>query len=356
MPKIRQAEGRRQRQLDNHLTSIIRLRPIEENSSFAKLIIAAAHSSSPHNSAKAELSVYGLQVFISKLSKKLHLHVRNCPACALYRAQEGRIDDLVHSRRLGAADYILRYNLWLTCQKVVLCGLAGPLRCDNSTIFALLLLELPLKTLQIIPLRDYSCSALYLALLTYAQKNLERCQMIVSDNGSQLSPFHTGVLGYRSTSQQDEDNPLTSWFKLSLSRYGENLQKKWDLFKGALQETQIPQLDRNVCENFKINFSRIQFNLQSELDIHQWMYLFALASKSVATRPIARSSSGAFFTPQKVLQLLSQAGSMELDPEFCPPIARSDDLQVRLEKAGSHLLQMRKELSFYLRGGKVGTH
>ena len=39
---------------------------------------------------------------------------------------------------------------------------------------------------------------------------------------------------------------------------------------------------------------------------------------------------------------------METEPEFPPPIARTDDLQMKLEQAGERLLHLRTELSYYL--------
>ena len=92
-----------------------------------------------------------------------------------------------------------------------------------------------------------------------------------------------------------------------------------------------------MCKHVETRLFRIQFK-----------YLFALASKSVATRPICRSTNGGYFTPQKILQLLNQTGSMETEPEFPPPIARTDDLQMKLEQAGERLLHLRTELSYYL--------
>ena len=341
-------EGRRQRQLDTHFRSIVRLRPLQDGSTFERLILSAAHQFSAHNSARSELSIWGLQVFISNFSRKLNLVVKSCSACALYRAVEGRKDNLIQSGSLGSAEYLLRTNLWLSCKKLVLCDLAGPLTCDNTTIFALLFLELPLKTLQILPLKNYSCSALYLALLTYSQKNLERCQILISDNGSQLSPFHNGVLGYQTTLHQEADDPLNAWFKLSLSTYGEQLQKN-GIFLKVLSKNHKSLAAVEMCVSaLKRVFYEYNLNLQSELDIFQWQYLFALTSKSVATRPICRGSKGEFFTPQKILQLLNQAGSMDTKPEFPPPIARTDELQIKLEQAGEKLLSLRSELSYYL--------
>ena len=95
-------------------------------------------------------------------------------------------------------------------------------------------------------------------------------------------------------------------------------------------------------------FYEYNLNLRSELDIYQWEYLFALTCKSIATRPICRGSKGEYFTPQKVLQLLNQTGSMNVEPEFPPPVARTDELQVKLEQAGERLISLRGELSFYL--------
>ena len=346
--KIQVIEGRRQRQIDTHLRSIVRLRPLQNGSAFERLILSASHQFSPHNSARSELSVWGLQVYISNLSRKLNLVVKNCPACALYRAVEGRKDNLIQSRSLGSADYLLRNNLWLSCKKLVLCDLAGPLTCENSSIYALLLLELPLKTLQILPLKNYSCSALYLALLTYSQKNLERCQVLISDNGSQLSPFHNGVLGYQSTLHYEADDPLHAWFKLSLSTYGEQLQKH-GLFLKVLSKNHKSLAAVEMCVSaLKRCFYEYNLNLRSDLDIFQWEYLFALTCKSIATRPICRGSKGEYFTPQKVLQLLNKTGSMNEEPELPLPVARTDELQVKLEQVGERLISLRKELSYYL--------
>ena len=74
--EIKVIEGRRQRQLDNHFGSIVRLRPLQEGSTFERLILSAAHQFSAHNSASSEMSIWGLQIFISNLSRKLNLVVR----------------------------------------------------------------------------------------------------------------------------------------------------------------------------------------------------------------------------------------------------------------------------------------
>ena len=39
---------------------------------------------------------------------------------------------------------------------------------------------------------------------------------------------------------------------------------------------------------------------------------------------------------------------MDIEPEFPPPIARTDELQVKLEQAGERLISLRSELSYYL--------
>ena len=95
-------------------------------------------------------------------------------------------------------------------------------------------------------------------------------------------------------------------------------------------------------------FYEYNLNLRSDLDIFQWEYLFALTCKSIATRPICRGSKGEYFTPQKVLQLLNKTGSMNEDTELPLPVARTDDLQVKLEQVGERLISLRKELSYYL--------
>ena len=147
---------------------------------------------------------------------------------------------------------------------------------------------------------------------------------------------------------QEADDPLHAWFKLSLSTYGEQLQKH-GIFLKVLSKNHKSLAAVEMCVSaLKRVFYEYNLNLHSELDIFQWQYLFALTCKSIATRPICRGSKGEYFTPQKVLQLLNQAGSMDIEPEFPPPIARTDELQVKLEQAGERLISLRSELSYYL--------
>ena len=92
---------------------------------------------------------------------------------------------------------------------------------------------------------------------------------MISDNGSQLSPFHNGVLGYQSTLHQEADDPLHAWFKLSLSTYGEQLQKH-GIFLKVLSKNHKSLAAVEMCVSaLKRVFYEYNLNLHLELDIFQ---------------------------------------------------------------------------------------
>ena len=179
-----------------------RLRQIESGSIFERFILLATHQANFNNLSKARVSIFSLNVHILGLEEKLRKLQMTCNSCNLIRAQRSRLDDLLQNDRMGPSSQLYRVTQWQKGKTYHMIDLAGPASTyignsqNRKKFYIFLGLQLPLKQITCIPIRDYSSQSVYLGLLEYAAKVGGRLDIVASDSGSQFGPFQNSAMVY----------------------------------------------------------------------------------------------------------------------------------------------------------------
>ena len=349
--------GRRQRNnfgTDKHVKEL-RLRPIESNSMFEKLLLFSAHQASFNNLSKAKVSIYSLNVYISKLEEKLRDLQRHCSSCNLTRGRRNRLDDLVKNSLLGPSSQLYRVQHWLAGESYHMIDLAGPAHMAVShqgrsrKFYILLALQLPLKQLTCIPLKDYSTQSLYLGLLEYSAKIGGEMRLVAADSGSQLGSFQNAAMGYEE-GRMDTEGPeeKAEWVNLILGRRKQQLENN-HIFLKIISGAHKHLAPIEQCVSV-LKFTLASFNkrLTSSLDMFQWNYVLRLTEKTILTRPLAASSTGRIWTPQCLLNLLGRADHHDGDLGGLDPKAKTNIVVADLERFEQRMLVIRQEVAHIL--------
>ena len=155
-----------------------------------------------------------------------------CSQCNLMRGQRHRLDDLVQNDFLGPSSQLFRVKQWQQGRTYHMIDLVGPASTylanaqNKKKFFILVCLQLPLKQLTCIALKDYSAQSLYLGLLEYSAKIGGRLDLIAADAGSQIGPFQNEAIGY-DEELVDEELPQQSfnWARMILGKRQKQLEQ-----------------------------------------------------------------------------------------------------------------------------------
>ena len=347
--------GRRQRNIfENQQIEELRLRPVRPDSPLATLILTAAHAASFDNLIKAKLSIIHLNVFIQKTEERLRRLGNDCPSCNLVRAMRGRMDNLVKNDRRGPSSQLYRILKWNQSTTYHLADLAGPCHTylghtqQTAKFYVLLFLQLPLKQLHLVAVKDYSSSALQLGFLEYQAKVGGKISLLTTDAGSNFSVFHNNTLGFQDRSEEEMPPRQRLWFDLLMGRKGSQLKDAGIHLKLTSQQHKSANQVESAVSSLKKTLAAINKKVGSTLDVFEWNYIFRMVEKSILTRPLGISATGRIYTAQCLLSLLGQTLEQNEDLLIPEPEAKSDVAIENLSQLEERLKRLRKEIGFIL--------
>lgn len=330
-----------------------RLRQIEPNSIFEQFILSAAHQAGFNNLSKAKISIFSLNVYILGLEEKLRKLQMSCSCCNLIRAQRHRQDDLLQNDMLGPSSQLFRVKQWQKGTSFHMIDLAGPAHTyignaqSKRKFFILLGLQLPLKQLSCIPIKDYSSQSLYLGLLEYAAKIGGRLDLIAADAGSQIGPFQNSAMGY-TEDNVDGGTPLQSynWTNMILGKRKRQLEDNHIFLKIISGAHKHLAPVESCVAILKYTLASLNRRLTTPMDVYQWNYALRLTEKTVISRPIAASRSGRLWTPGCLLNLMGKCQNDDI-ADFRPQ-AQSDTVIDQLQNFEENMIRIKTEVAYVL--------
>ena len=345
-------EGRRQRGYHDRTVRIPRFRPIDPSSPFADILIKAAHHfSKGKNLNQAILGLLNLSVHISGQTQLLQRLQLECNSCRRRRAQQGRKNDTVKLTKLGPTDFMNRAMNWKTGQSSTIVDILGPLRAfsnyqdsEQIKIFAALFIQLPLKTVTILPLQSYSSAHLLQAIKTYVNLTLRPVQLWASDAGSNLSRFSTQNPGYEDC-EVEETLKVKTWRELATGERGRDLKTLGVHVKICAKDHKVvSQVEQAIFSTKKVLYS-FNKSTQSPLTFFDWMYLFSEVSACIASRPICSTAEGRLYSAVSILSAMEKAGSFMGEDQIYVHKTGKDKVSAQLDLMAQHMQELRETIS-----------
>ena len=347
-------EGRRHRGYLERKLRRSRLRSLNSKSEFESTLLMAAHASCKgQNLPKAELSLLNVHIYIESMREKLQELQKNCPACRRRRALAQGERDKVRKQELGPSDYMARSIRWMEGKQTAILDVVGPLASfgtfEGSSVtkmFAVVIVELPLKTCHILPLRSYASEHFLLAMRTYV--NLRMCPMDIwiGDAASNFKRLQNTSAGF--VSQEDEDHQGE---KLKLYRDLETGDGKQRLKEAGLF-VRVSSGDHAVVGSCEVVVATVKQCLRSygksmhtALTFFEWENVFSQVSLCIASRPIHSSKEGKLFTAMGILNLMGRTGVHWGDDNLDVKLDGADKVSERLSKMEENMLQMKKQVA-----------
>ena len=346
-------EGRRHRDYEERKLRRTRLRNIEEGSELEAILLREAHRASRGlNIAKAELSLVNLHVHIPNAKKKLQQVSHQCPACRRRRALTGRRDDKSRKEELGPSDYLLRSLRWRGARQTVVLDVYGPQRCQGlfeggavGKIYGLVLLQLPLKTCRIIPLRSYASEHFLLAMKTYICLQMAPMEVVIGDAASNFRRLQNASSGYINNEEdQDQKEKIRLYKELETGDAKERLAEAGVFIKIASGDHSVVSNVEKAVDCVKQLLHNCTHSLRSPLTFFELEYVWSMVSLCIASRPIHASANGRLYTAQSLLQLMGQSG-LHLGDDKLDVRLGDDEVTERLELMEDRMFELKSSVA-----------
>ena len=346
-------EGRRHRDYEEKKLRRTRLRNIEEGSRLETVLLREAHRASRGlNIAKAELSLVNLHVHIPHAKKKLQQMSHQCPACRRRRALTGRRDDKSRKEELGPSDYLLRSLRWRGARQTVVLDVYGPQRCQGlfeggavGKIYGLVLLQLPLKTCKIIPLRSYASEHFLLAMKTYISLQMAPMDVVIGDAASNFRRLQNSSSGYINNEEdQDQKEKIRLYKELETGDAKERLAEVGVFIKIASGDHSVVSNIEKAVDCVKQLLRNCAHSLRSPLTFFELEYVWSMVSLCIASRPIHASANGRLYTAQSLLQLMGQSG-LHLGDDKVDVKLGDDEVTERLELMEKRMFELKSSVA-----------
>ena len=347
-------EGRRHRNYDEQKLRRSRLRSIKGGSQLESTLLKAAHDATRgQNLPKAELSVYNLQVHIVDLKKKLQKLQHSCCSCRRRRALSSKETDKVKKRELGPSDYMNRAIRWLEGKQTAVIDCVGPLQCWGTfegshltKLFAVVIIELPLKTCHIVPLRSYSSEHFLLAMRTFVARRLAPMDIWIGDAGSNFKRLQNSSAGFLLEDEElHQDEKLNLYKELETGDKVERLREAGLFIRASSGDHSVVGVCEKAVATVKQCIRSFGLTTQSPLTYFEWDYLWAQVSHCIASRPVHSSKDGRLYTAMGLLNLMGRTGWHIGEDQLDVKINSKDEVSARLEKMEEHMASVKRQVA-----------
>ena len=344
-------EARRQRQYSEKVIKLPRFRHIDPGSSWAKLLIKAAHNFvKGRHIERAQLGLTNLSIYMVNISEALLAIQKECTTCRRLRGRLARATDAIKLTNLGPCDYLARAAAWRTGQTTVILDLLGPLQAWSSmaddlqtTIYAAVFLQLPLKTVKILPVQSYSSADLLQTIKIYINQSFRPVQLWVSDAGSNITRFTTHNSGYEETPVMAEGK-LKAWQDLATGERGKELRNSGVHIRVCSKNHKVvSSVEQAVYSTKKVIYA-FDKGLKTPLSMWDWLFIFSEVEASIKSRPLCATSKGRLYSAGSILSALEQAGLHLGDDQLYVHPGGDAEVTAQLDAMTNHLLELRQQI------------
>jgi len=262
-----------------------------------------------------------------------------------------RDTDAVKLQKLGPCDFMNRAMKWRSGNVSTILDLIGPLKAwsnfeysEEIKFYAVLFVQLPLKTVSILPVRSYSAEHLYHTIRVYVNIKMQPCQLWVSDSGSNLSRFSTQNPGYEEY-EEDQNAKVKAWQDLATGERGKDLENLGVFVRITSGDHKVvSSVEQAVWTTKKVLFS-FDRSLKTPLTSYDWAFVFSEVSACVASRPLCATAEGRLYSAMSILSSLEQAGMYMGDDQVYVHLQGKEQVTARLEEMSRHLSELREMIA-----------
>ena len=345
-------EARRQRNYYDKLIQLPRMRHIDPDSSWAQLLLRAAHNYvKGRHIEKAHLGIVNLSIYLTNTAEALLKVQRECPACRRLRGRLARATDAIKLTNLGPCDYLSRAADWRKGQSTVVLDILGPLQTWASVennlqtkLYGAVFMQLPLKTVKILPVQSYSTADLLQTIKIYVNQSFRPVQLWLSDAGSNLSRFSTGHSGYEEEQQPVAQGRIKAWQDLATGERGRQLKDAGVHIRICSKNHKIISTVEQAVYSTKKVIYAFDKNLKSPLTVFDWMYIFSVVESCIKSRPLCSTKRGQLYSAGSILNALEQAGLHLGDDNIYVHPEGDEEVTAQLEAMNLHLLELREQV------------
>ena len=347
-------EGRKHREFKEKVLRRTRIRKIEAGCEFEELLLSACHASvKGQNLPKAELCLTNLQILITNAKSKLQKLQHICSSCRVRRALNQRQDDLVKKIEKGPQDYLCRSLKWRGGSSTAVLDCLGPLQCygtvvgsEITKIFAVVIIELPLKTCHILPLKSYSTEDFLIAMRTYINRRMQPMELYVGDAASnflRLQNSSPGFLPEEETYWQSEKIKLFKEMETGDKR--RRLENAGLFIRAPSGHHEMVSVTEKAVATVKEVIRGHGRSMRAPLTIFQWEFLWSQIILCIASRPIHSSKDGKLYTAMSLLSAMGQCGQHFGDDQLQYDTEGDDEVSERLKEAEEDMMKIKEEVS-----------
>ena len=344
-------EARKQRKYDERVIRLPRLRHIDPESTWAKLLLKAAHNYvKGRNLEKAHLGLTNLSIYLKNNMEALLEIQRECSACRRLRGKLARATDSIKLTNLGPCDYLARAGAWRSGQSTVILDILGPLKTWSNMeegfqtkIYAAVFLQMPLKTVRILPVESYAAADLLQTIRIYVNQSFRPVQLWISDAGSNISRFATQHSGYEED-QEVTEGRLKTWQQLATGERGKQLKDCGVHVKICAKNHKVVSSVEQAVYSVKKTIYSFDKNLKTPLSMFDWLFVFSEVESCIMSRPLCSTSRGRLYSAGSIMAALERTGLHLGEDQIYVHSEGADKVSAHLDKMSQHLLELREEI------------
>ena len=344
-------EARKQRKYDERVIRLPRLRHIDPESTWAKLLLKAAHNYvKGRNLEKAHLGLTNLSIYLKNSLEALLEIQRECSACRRLRGKLARATDAIKLTNLGPCDYLARAAAWRSGQSTVILDILGPLKTWSNMeeglqtkVYAAVFLQMPLKTVRILPVESYAAADLLQTIRIYVNQSFRPVQLWVSDAGSNISRFATQHSGYEEE-QELTEGKLKTWQQLATGERGKELKNCGVHVKICAKNHKVVSSVEQAVYSVKKTIYSFDKNLKTPLSMFDWLFVFSEVESCIMSRPLCSTSRGRLYSAGSIMAALERTGLHLGEDQIYVHSEGADKVSAHLDKMSQHLLELREEI------------
>ena len=212
-------------------------------------------------------------------------------------------------------------------------------------IYGLVLLQLPLKTCKIIPLRSYASEHFLLAMKTYISLQMAPMDVVIGDAASNFRRLQNSSSGYINNEEdQDQKEKIRLYKELETGDAKERLAEVGVFIKIASGDHSVVSNIEKAVDCVKQLLRNCTHSLRSPLTFFELEYVWSMVSLCIASRPIHASANGRLYTAQSLLQLMGQSG-LHLGDDKVDVKLGDDEVTERLELMEKRMFELKSSVA-----------
>ena len=315
------AIGRTQRDWLESRDMVPRFHPLSPSSSFYSLCLQEAHRSSLGLSPElAKLYLVSLNIYLPGANKRLKDFAKDCTACNISVARQGRSDTLTKSNHAGPSGLLTTLGTLSPGMSVMQVDLTGPLIYKSHDYHDLKLWFLVCVSshwgqVKILPVKSKATADVMVALKTLALQSSTKFELLFSDFGGEFEPLHSS---YSPMQANHASEPVAEkWFDGFRKEQAQLQLAGLGIFvrMGGKRHEQMGKVEGKINQIKRVLRSLHLFSPCAEpCDLFEIHYLLALCEHILHSRPVLVSGNQ-IYSISTLRALTMEAGTMVGDDD-----------------------------------------